>query len=591
MTRASTQTSAEVREERTVILRVDELNALAWELRRTDTKRSRQLGDEALRGAQAAHYERGQAYSRLVLGYSAMRASEFQTSLDALGAALEYFERSGDRQGSHQALNTLSIVYGESGNYVDALKTLLVLQPLCAELGEVEAAANALHNTGIAYFHLGDYTRALDYHFQALEAFRTSRHLKGEVHALIGVGMVYFEKDSFEEALDAFLQAQNGEVEDNYTHALLHNHLGRTYLRLGRYEQALFYNQESFSLMNALGDRLGASYAQDDLAAVYATLGQVEQAEHYLLESLTVKRETGDSKGEAETCLQLGQLYLHRGRLGFALDTLHEGLESAQRSDAKIEIHKAHRALAEAYKRKRQFREACRHWEIHEQLSKEVFDQASDLKLQALRVQYEVEQTERERELYRLKNVELARAVEALQTANSDKATLLARLEQQSHEDSLTGLYNRRYIDTQLEGAFAHAKRYGGVLSVAVCDIDHFKSVNDTFSHGTGDAVLRQIARLLQREVRQLGEVARYGGEEFVILFPDTSARDAAHTAERIREVVADYPWHTLHSALSVTVSVGVSDDLSGPSFEKLLAQADKKLYEAKRSGRNRVSL
>ena len=153
----------------------------------------------------------------------------------------------------------------------------------------------------------------------------------------------------------------------------------------------------------------------------------------------------------------------------------------------------------------------------------------------------------------------------------------------------MTGLFNRRYLDDTLEKAFAHAKRYERLLSVVVCDIDHFKRVNDNFSHQMGDAVLKEIAKLLKSGVRQDDTVARYGGEEFVILLPEASAKEAVHIVERIRQNITNYPWHTFHPDLKITMSAGLSDDLSVKSHEKLVGIADKKLYEAKRGGRNRL--
>lgn len=584
-------------EEQAVTNEVDELNARAWELRRTDTKEALVLGAEALRTAAAAGYLRGRAYSLLVLGYGALRASDLHTALERLQAAREYFDETNDREGRRRALNTLGIVYGQSGNYVGALETFLTLQHLCAELGEAKAVAEALNNTGAAYFHLGDYASALECHLQALEAFRTLLDVEGEIQALTNIGMVYFERGRFDDALGAFRQAQHtGDTQDGYTRALLLNHLGRTYLGLGQPEEALLYNRESLALMDALGDPLGASYTQDDLAAVYLRLGQLGESEACLLESLRVKRTAGDTKGEAEVCLQLGQLYLRKGLPEPALDTLHESLSSAQQSSAKVEVHKAHLALAEAYEKSRQFRESCLHLKEYVQLSGELFNQDSDLRLQGLRIRYEVEQTEREREIYRLRNVELAQAVAALreltaslQNANDEKAALVERLEQQSREDGLTGLYNRRYIDTRLEGEFARARRYGHPLSVVLCDVDHFKRVNDTFSHQMGDEVLRRVAQLLRTGVRQSDTVARYGGEEFIVLFPEAAAADAARIFGRIRKAIADYSWEELQSGMKVTVSAGVADDLRVASYERLVGLADKKLYDAKRNGRNQV--
>ena len=574
---------------------VDELNALAWELRRADMKRSLTLAEEALRLARAAGYDGGQAHSLLALGYGAMRASDLQAAQAKVQRAAEVFGTLDDQEGSRQALNTLGIIYGQSGNYVGALKTFLMLQRLCAEPGESSALADTLNNAGIAYFNLGDHTNALDYYFRALGILRSDGHVQGEVGTLINIGMVYFERGHFQEALDAFLRAQGGDAEE-HTHALLRNHLGRTYFQLGQLEQALVHNQASLTLMSALDDRLGASYAQDDLAAIYAKLGQVEQAESCLAQSLATKRAAGDTKGEAEVCLQLGDLYLRKGQLERSLDTLHEGLANAEKSGASDEVRKAHRALAAAYKKNRQFREACLHLEKHDELTQAAFNRESDLRLQATRVQYEVEQTERENELYRLKNVELAQAVEALRelttslrSANDEKATLLSQLEKQSREDALTGLYNRRYLDETLAKTFAHAKRHAHALSVVVCDIDHFKRVNDDFSHQMGDVVLKEVARLLKAGVRQGDTVARYGGEEFVIVLPETSSQNAARTVERIRQTIQDYPWHTFHPELSITMSAGLSDDLSSENHEKLVSTADKKLYEAKRGGRNRL--
>ena len=601
MTRANAQTQAKPDERQTVISDIDELNSLAWDLRRTDTPRSLSLGEEALRHAQAAQYERGRAYSLLVLGYGAVRAADLQAATEKLKTALDSFESLGDKEGSRRALNTLGIVFGQSGDYAGALETFLSLQRLCAELGEPKSVAEALNNTGVAYFHLGDHAGALEHHLRALEAFGALRDAEGEVQALINVGMVYFERGRFEKALDAFVQAQgkNGAdngLEDEYTRALLLNHLGRTHLELGHYERALAHNEASLALMNSLGYPLDASYTQDDLAAVHARLGDPESAEKLFLSSLKTKRSAGDAKGEAEVCLHLGELYLDQERLEPALATLHEGLACAQASQAKTEIHKAHRALAEVYKKNGRFCKAYEHLEKHAQLGKELFNCESDHRLQGLRVRYEVEQAEKEKEIYRLKNVELAGAVGALhdltaslQKANDDKACLLKKLERLSHEDALTGLFNRRYVDNKLEEEFARAGRYGHPLSVTVCDIDHFKRVNDTFSHAMGDAVLKKVSELLQGGVRQSDTVARYGGEEFVVVFPETPAENAARIVERIRAAVATYPWHTLHPDLKVTVSAGISGDLAVESYEKLIGHADKKLYEAKHNGRNQV--
>lgn len=157
--------------------------------------------------------------------------------------------------------------------------------------------------------------------------------------------------------------------------------------------------------------------------------------------------------------------------------------------------------------------------------------------------------------------------------------------------DSLTGLYNRRYLDQKLSEEFARARRYEHPLSVAICDIDFFKSVNDRFSHAVGDETLKKIAELLVMHTREVDTVARYGGEEFVIILSETPRRDALNVCKTLCQIIERHDWSKMHPDLRVTVSIGISDDLSLDHHEKMLHQADKKLYEAKHQGKNQVKV
>jgi two-component system, cell cycle response regulator len=164
------------------------------------------------------------------------------------------------------------------------------------------------------------------------------------------------------------------------------------------------------------------------------------------------------------------------------------------------------------------------------------------------------------------------------------------QLYQFSIKDGLTGLYNRKSFDDKLDSEFSRCKRYGHSMSLVMIDIDHFKPVNDTYGHLAGDAVLTNLAKLFGRFFRSVDFIARYGGEEFVIILPETSLTGALLTCERIRMAVANNEVHVNQHTLKVTISIGIaeySNDLKSP--ESLLDAADKKLYEAKNKGRNRV--
>jgi two-component system cell cycle response regulator len=156
--------------------------------------------------------------------------------------------------------------------------------------------------------------------------------------------------------------------------------------------------------------------------------------------------------------------------------------------------------------------------------------------------------------------------------------------------DPLTGLYNRRYLDAHLRSTVARAKATGKPVCVLVFDIDHFKTVNDTYGHDAGDDVLREFSDRLRRGVRGIDLVSRYGGEEFLLVMPETDGAFAATVAERLRCDVEAVPFETRASTFPVTVSIGLAE-WQGPSdsAESLIKRADQALYAAKRAGRNRV--
>lgn len=158
--------------------------------------------------------------------------------------------------------------------------------------------------------------------------------------------------------------------------------------------------------------------------------------------------------------------------------------------------------------------------------------------------------------------------------------------------DGLTGLHNRRYLDSHLQTLFDRAVARRRPLSVMITDLDRFKTINDAHGHDGGDDVLREFARRLRKNVRGIDLACRFGGEEFVVVMPDTDATVAENVAERIRAEIAQLPFAIGHEgkAIEVTVSVGVSSVVNGAdTVAALMKRADVALYEAKSGGRNRV--
>lgn len=155
-----------------------------------------------------------------------------------------------------------------------------------------------------------------------------------------------------------------------------------------------------------------------------------------------------------------------------------------------------------------------------------------------------------------------------------------------AHSDPLTGLYNRRAGEQALERHINTAHGSGNPFSLIICDIDHFKLINDRHGHPAGDHVLKSVADILLHRIRACDIAARWGGEEFLVLVPNGSLKQAVELAERIRNGVAGL---AIEETGPVTISFGVAELSAGETAEGLIQRADKALYQAKRGGRNRV--
>lgn len=166
-------------------------------------------------------------------------------------------------------------------------------------------------------------------------------------------------------------------------------------------------------------------------------------------------------------------------------------------------------------------------------------------------------------------------------------------LERQATHDKLTGIFNRRYADDYLQREIEAAKRHNREFTIALADIDHFKLINDNYSHAAGDEVLRIVAKILVDRCRKTDVVARYGGEEFLLCFPDTSSDFAERICGQIRVAIEKADWssisHLVGEDFGITISFGIAEIGDDSRRTTALGAADTRLYQAKHSGRNRV--
>lgn len=200
--------------------------------------------------------------------------------------------------------------------------------------------------------------------------------------------------------------------------------------------------------------------------------------------------------------------------------------------------------------------------------------------------------TEHAREILMVRNLSALREVNTLRDAADSLSARTTELEAESRRDALTGVYNRAFLDQYLDREFSQAVRQGWPLSIAFCDLDFFKKINDTYGHQAGDRILQATARILRGNVRESDVVARYGGEEFVLVFPSMDSATTAMVCDRIVTAFQQARHNIGNVSVNATISIGFAtqcDETPYDTVEALLHAADQALYAAKHRGRNRA--
>jgi diguanylate cyclase (GGDEF)-like protein len=574
------------------------LHRLAWEMRNTDASVTQDLAEEALHLARSLGDVDAEAFALVARAYAAVRQSHGADAIEDAKAAVTMFRESGNALGLARALNTLGICYGDSSRFMDALETFLDLLQICEETGDRIGEADALNNVGIVYVNLDDHAAALEYHMRSLRLAREIGYAGGEVRTLTNLGSVAYELGRHDEALVHLEEslAKRQEGRDPHTYAITLVNIGRCYQKLGRHDEALEVLDRARQLLTNIDHSLGIAYALDSMAAVQLDRADPRSALEMLQASLSIKGQADDRKGQAATLLDIALGHRQLDDDAAATEALTNALAHASEVGARTEVYRAHLQLSEIAEAHGDLITALRHFKTYNRVKDELFNEDSDIKLRALRVGFEVEQAHKEGEIYRLKNVELAHAnhelevlARSLREADAQKSRLLRQVERQAREDALTGLSNRRHFDRKIGETFPNYRHQRLPFSVALCDIDDFKSVNDTYGHAVGDRVLKAVGRLMKASIREQDLVARYGGEEFIVMLPDAPAATARGICERMRVAVEEHDWTPIAPGLRVTLSFGVASDPNVKHHERLISVADELLYQAKAAGKNRV--
>jgi diguanylate cyclase (GGDEF)-like protein len=570
--------------------RIDALNDEAWRLRFTERERAEALANEALALAEAEGYAVGTALALRTLGVQRYYFdSDYEGALRWLERALSLLDAAGETRGRGDVLNGIGHVHMSQGDYAHATRLYLEALRIYRSAGDVAGESNSLNLLGVADSRAGEYGAALEHYLASLALREQAGDLSGLGLTLINIGSLYGQMGEAERLLEYMQRALRiHEGHDPQASSCCLNNIGVAYAELGDHQAALEYLERAAAGFRALGhaNEAGCLCGVGD---IHQLRGDDPSARACYLQALELVRHRGAATLEPEILIRLGSLEARLGETDAGLDRLHQALRLAEAQEAKQYVYATHEALAEACERRGDTARALEHHRAFHAVWKDVFGTETNVRIQNARVRAEVHQSQREAELLRERN-------EALTRADEEKARLLeqlrqqaAELERQTREDALTGVFNRRHLDALLAAEWERAVRFGRSLTVAMLDIDHFKEVNDRFTHAVGDEVLRTVARILRENTRGVDAVARYGGEEFCLVLVETELEAGARLCDRLRARVEAHDWSAVRPGLSVTISAGVAASHEAEAHDALLAAADLRLYAAKHQGRNRV--
>jgi diguanylate cyclase (GGDEF)-like protein len=520
----------------------------------------------------------------------------FTAAEQALALALQL----GDDLLLAQAERLFARVVGDLGRHHEGLKYALSAVRRFEDLRSERDLALALTVTGLAYGTLCDYDDALATFERAERIALRLNDDDLELRVIGNMGLVYSDIKNFVRARDLLERtlalAQKLGHQDlmlrsqcNLGHIDLEH--GRDHLEAQRYDAARERFEYARNTMTQVLDSsqvhlspFDKAMTQLNLGSIHLELGELDLAQRYLSVAKHGLGAVGDLTGAHEADLCLAMLKARRGDVPAAISALREFACSDDPGITQLMRSRAWRDLSRVCEQAGDFAMALDAFKHFHALDRTLMNERVSNRAVALALKMDMERAQIEADVLRIHAEQLMDK----NTQLADEADVLSR---QAHEDGLTSLSNRRHFDEQFPKLLEQARASGSEMYVAMADLDHFKQVNDRFSHSVGDEVLRQVSAILRAQSRADDLVARYGGEEFILVLQHANAQQALTACQRLRSAVEHRNWPALADGLAVTMSIGVARcDPDQPPLASIEA-ADQLLYRAKEQGRNQVCM
>ncbi|MBG0564527.1 GGDEF domain-containing protein [Actinoplanes aureus] len=479
-------------------------------------------------------------------------------------AAAEAADRLGDVVLGHRARLVQADMRRREGDVDHAVRVFLTTYEWAQRHDCRPLLARSHFHLALTCHYLGDHAASLEHALGAVELLDEKAPPGLRIIHLIRLANSLAENGSTDQARERYRQAERIAVEigDLTRQLLVLNNLAYTELEAGKAGTALAAVDRMYRAAAAIGRDL-LIVERDTVANIHISAGRYAEAEA-ILHDLDDAPNWYEAHDLADAALTLTAAQRHAGALDRAqhsLDRCRQVCTEHQLTSVGVRVMAEQ---AELHAAAGDFPAAFAEYKRFHAASEQLRSAQQEAKARARQAMFETAEARRDAERYR----------------------------EQARRDPLTGLYNRRFVDERLPDALADAAAAGRPVTVSLLDLDHFKRINDTLSHDTGDRVLIAVAEVVSAFAAGTGGfAARMGGEEFLLVVPGASADQAGPLLDTIRLRVAGHRWQPITGDLPVTVSIGSvsTDPYAAADQADLLAEADRRLYAAKHAGRNRV--
>lgn len=495
-----------------------------------------------------------EGYALIGMAFASRSKSDVSSMLEYSYKALSIFIDKNHTLGEIKALNLIGIGYFYNSMYEEAMKCFLKITDLVDLNQDNFLLSSVLNNIGEIYRESQIFDKSMEYYKKAIDIVNVESHPLNHAVILGNIGEVYFAKKDFTKALETYKKS--------------HNILIKT------------------------SDRLNIGECENRIGKVYFEIGDFKNAKLYYFKALKKLESINNKYYSIDVLINIANLYKEKAS-GKNLHFYEKAMEFAQDIGAKKKLSEVYQLISEYHEIQGDYKNALNYYKNYSNINEEIMSANLKTKLEILNIEIKnIEQTGKFEKLRNRLEKEIDRQKKELEKINIENEILGKKV----YEDELTGIQNRRSINFYLKSKLEEMNSSEELIVLFMIDIDKFKGYNDYWGHSEGDVCLKKVADCMRKIQTSRNDVfGRYGGEEFIYISTSITYEDALILGNLIRTEVEDiglyyiYEGERRSTTISVGGVIGRSSDFS--SMAEMLELADKELYRAKDTGRNKTIL